>query len=95
MSQVRFVTQARKDSAYRSSGAGDFAAQAIFDSVAHHELENVGIQFLSLRQRLICSARIGDVVTFFSTLVDNRRTMSVIEPLAQSDRAISNSCFSD
>jgi hypothetical protein len=35
------------------------------------------------------------VVTFFSTLVDNRRTMSVIEPLAQSDRAISNSCFSD
>jgi hypothetical protein len=27
------------------------------------------------------------VVTFFSTLVDNRRIMPVIEPLAQSDRA--------
>ena len=35
------------------------------------------------------------VLTFFSTLVDNRGTMSVIEPLAQSDRANSNSCFSD
>ena len=33
---------------------------------------------------------------FCSTLVDNRRTIIlVIEPLSQSDRANSNSCFSD
>jgi hypothetical protein len=36
------------------------------------------------------------LLLFFSTLVDNRRTiMLVIEPLSQSDRANSNSCFSD
>ncbi len=33
---------------------------------------------------------------FCSTLADNRRTIIlVIEPLSQSDRASSNSCFSD
>jgi hypothetical protein len=32
---------------------------------------------------------------FFSTLADNRRTLLVIEPLSQSDRANSNSCLSD
>jgi hypothetical protein len=32
---------------------------------------------------------------FSSTLADNRRTLLMIEPLSQSDRANSNSCLSD
>jgi hypothetical protein len=48
-----------------------------------------------LLKRASASRPSGDVVTFFSTLLDNRRSMLVIEPLSQSDRANSNSCVSD
>jgi len=65
-------------------------------SVFRDELAETGLGPVTLLlKRASASRPSGDVVTFFSTLLDNRRSMLVIEPLSQSDRANSNSCFSD